>query len=382
MNELNLEEFLEKLKEIVNIDSGSYIKNGPAKVADYLVNLYEKLGLKIIKRNNDSPYGPFLEIRNHDENEKIDILFSGHMDTVFPEGTVREKPYKREENLAYGPGIADMKAGLILIYYITKFITEQNLPINFCVAINSDEEIGSNSSKQHIRKLAKNATCAFIFEPGRKNAAFVSERKGGTMYSVKFHGIPSHAGVAPEKGASAIHEMANFILEVVKLNDYENGTSLNVGLVSGGTAVNVVSEYAECCIDIRFDKIEEYEKISKKIDNLANNPKDNSVKIEINSDEVRPPLKLIPDTKKILELIEEKGRELNIDVQFVKTGGGSDGNFIADEGCITIDGAGPAGDGFHSNSEVLFINSIEERFSLLLKVIKTLAINKKIFFEN
>ena len=372
----NLNEYLEKLETLVNIDSGSRIKGGAAKVAEHMTALYESLGLTVIKKDADSIYGPCLEIRNQPNSPEIDILLSGHMDTVFPEGTVKERPFHIEDNFGYGPGIADMKSGLISMFYLVKFILEEKLPISFCVALNSDEEISSKRSQEWIKELAKKATYAFIFEPGRKNGSYVSERKGLARYEVKFHGIPAHAGVAPQNGASAIHEMAAFILEIIKLNDYANGTSINAGIVSGGTTANVICEYAQCQIDTRFDKIEVNKKIEETLKQLSENPKDKRVKISVNREGFRPPMTMSEKTKELLELMKKKAQGLNTDMTWIKTGGGSDGNFIAFEGCIVVDGVGPCGDGLHSNNEVLFLDTIESRLNILKETIKAISYKK------
>lgn len=374
MKNFSLDEYLKKLEDIVNIDSGSNIKNGPQKVAEYMTILYKNLGLNVIKRDGASEYGPCLEIRNEYKNlDEIDILFSGHMDTVFPERTTQKRPFKRAENLAFGPGVADMKAGLISMYYVVKTILEKKMPLNFCIILNSDEEISSKRSEKFIKELAKKSKYAFIFEPGRKNGSFVCERKGISKYDVKFYGISAHAGVAPENGASAINELANFILEAIKLNNYEKGTTLNVGVISGGTTVNVVSEYAECQIDTRFEQIEENNKLELALTKLADYPKDQRVKISLTREAHRPPMLMNKETEKLLLKMKEIGNSLDMDVSWVKTGGGSDGNFISFEGCIAIDGVGPSGDNYHSEKEVLFIDSIEPRLNLIIKTIEYLA---------
>lgn len=378
MNEFLAEEYLQELEKIVNIDSGSRIPGGTDKIADYFEKIYKGLGLSV-KRTQPSPeLGPCLEIRNRVDEEGIDVLLAGHMDTVFPEGTVKQRPFFREGNLAYGPGIMDMKAGLLLGYYLVKSMVESRVDISFCVAMNSDEEISSVSSQEWLKGLARKSTYAFILEPGRKNGEFVSERKGLARYVAKFQGIAAHAGVAPQDGASAVHEMGRWISALADLNNYEIGTSVNIGKVFGGTAANVVCDYADCQIDTRFCSIDESEKVKKVFDTLCNNPFDSRVLPTVSREGFRPPMTCTPMAAKLLKLLKDTGESMGIPVQWVKTGGGSDGNFIAFEGCTVVDGAGPSGEGAHSNKEFLHLDSIEPRLKLLYQTMLKLAAGKNL----
>lgn len=372
-----LSEYLGELEKVVNMDSGSRIPGGPGQVADYFEDKYRELGLTVIRHNADNEKEPCLEIWNRPESKKADILFLGHMDTVFPSGTAAERPFRQEGGFAYGPGVVDMKAGLISLYYLVKEIVTQNIDISFCVALNSDEEISSLQSMDWIRELAGKAERAVIMEPGRKNGEYVSERKGLARYSMKIDGIAAHAGVAPQDGASAIHEMAGIIIRLVSLNNYEIGTSVNIGKVSGGTSANVVCDYAECQIDTRFDNIEEHRKIEEAMRRMEADPADSRVKVTIRREGFRPPMVKTEKTEELISLMNEKGREIGITMKWVKTGGGSDGNFVAYEGCPVVDGAGPAGEGAHSNNEILQVASIEPRLRLLFETAAAIAERKR-----
>lgn len=375
MKYFNLDKYLEELECLVNIDSGSRIPGGPGKVADYLEMQYRKLGLSVIRHQFSAEVGPCLEIRNKPEAEKIDVLLSGHMDTVFPEGTVEKRPFTRKGNYAYGPGVVDMKCGLISTLYLVKEMLEEDMNLSFCVAMNSDEEISSNYSKEWLKHLAKKSEYAIVMEPGRKSGEYVCERKGLAKYHVEARGIAAHAGVAPQDGASAIHELAHLILEMTKLIDYDKGTSVNVGTISGGTGANVVSAYAECLIDTRFDAIEEQQKIESVLDELSANPTDSRVTITYTREGLRPPMIMTEKTKRLMSLMDEKGVARGMTMKWVKTGGGSDGNFISFEGCAVIDGVGPAGDGVHSDRENLQIDTIENRLEVVFETIRD--INKE-----
>lgn len=377
MKYFNLDKYLEELELLVNIDSGSRIAGGTDKVADYLENQYRKLGLSVIRHQFSEEAGPCLEIRNKPEAEKIDVLLSGHMDTVFPEGTVDKRPFRREGNYAYGPGVADMKCGLVSMLYLVKEMLEEKMDLSFCVALNSDEEISSNHSKEWLKQLAQKSEYAVVMEPGRKNGEYVCERKGLAKYHVEARGIAAHAGVAPQDGASAIHELAHLILEMTKFINYEKGTSVNVGTISGGTGANVVSAYAECLIDTRFDVIEEQEKIERALEELSANPADSRVTITYSREGFRPPMTMTEKTRRLISWMNEKGTDHGMTMKWVKTGGGSDGNFIAFEGCAVVDGTGPAGEGFHGDRELMKIDTIEKRLEVLVETMREICKEKE-----
>lgn len=375
VSEFLVEEFLQELETLVNIDSGSRIPGGTGKIADYFEEKYKGLGLSVTRRQPDQELGPCLEIHSREPAAAIDLLLVGHMDTVFPMGTAAERPFTRKGNLAYGPGIMDMKAGLLFGYYLVKYLMESGVNLSFCVALNSDEEISSVSSQEWLKGLARKSTYAFILEPGRKNGEFVSERKGLARYVAEFRGIAAHAGVAPQDGASAIHELGRWIPALIELNNYEIGTSLNVGTITGGTAANVVCDYAKCQIDTRFCSIEESDKISAAFDKLCAAPFDSRVTVSVKQEGFRPPMTCTEKAVNLLNLLKETGDTMGVPVQWVSTGGGSDGNFIAFEGCTVVDGAGPSGEGAHSNQEFLHVDSIKPRLELLYKTI--LKLEKK-----
>lgn len=372
----NLDEYIKELEHLVNIDSGSRVPGGTEQMAEYLEQCYRKLGLHVERKQFDSSVGPCLEIRNRPGTD-VDVLLVGHMDTVFPDGTARKRPFRREEMLAYGPGVVDMKCGLVSMLFLVREILENKLDLSFCAALNSDEEISSNFSKEWLKALAGSASYAMVMEPGRTNGAYVCERKGLARYKVEARGIAAHAGVAPQDGASAIHELARLITKAAELTDYEKGTSVNVGLMSGGTGANVVSEYAECQIDTRFDSIEENQRIEQVLERLRQDTLNARVTLSVSREGFRPPMTMTEETKKVMGWMDQAGSALGMDVKWVKTGGGSDGNFIAFEGCTVIDGTGPAGDGAHSQNEILQIDTVEPRLELLFETMKRICQEKE-----
>lgn len=364
MYHFNLDEYLADLEFLVNIDSGSRIPGGTTRVAAFFEEKYIALGLTVKKLSFSEDLGPCLEIRNKPDT-KPEVLFLGHMDTVFPKGEAEKRPFTRIGDHAFGPGVADMKGGLLSTFYLVRQLIAENADLSFCIALNSDEEISSITSQDWIKSLARTASFALVMEPGRKNGEYVVERKGLARYIVQVEGVAAHAGVAPQNGASAIHELAKLITAAAALNNYAIGTSINVGVISGGTVANVVCDHAECQIDTRFEEIEEHIKFEEQIKELAATPSDPRVSISYKRAGFRPPMRKTAATEQIMKVMKDLGEKLGITVQWVKTGGGSDGNFVAFEGCLVIDGAGPTGDKVHSPEEVLRVDSIEPRIRLL-----------------
>ncbi|TCO70741.1 M20 family metallopeptidase [Marinisporobacter balticus] len=373
MYKLDLTKYLKELELLVNIDSGSTTPKGIEKVAEFFKNKYAQMGWFVKMHKFDEALGPCLEARNIDQKE-IDLLLIGHMDTVFPEGTAKERPFTIKGDIAYGPGVVDMKSALLSMYYVLEslnFNKFEKLPA-ICVALNSDEEISSIYSKEWIKELAKKSKYAVVLEPARKNGALVKERKGILKYNIEFTGVAAHAGANPQDGISAITELGYWIGELDKLNDLEAGTTVNVGVVSGGTVPNVVAEKANAVVDVRFKTENAMKKVEEAVEKLAKNPKLNGIKINITKPGFRPPMKVSKEMGKLYKIIDGIGETLNIHIEWVATGGGSDANLTAFMGVPTVDTLGPVGGGAHGIHEYLEINSIEPRVNLLREFMITL----------
>ena len=291
------------------------------------------------------------------------------MDTVFPKGTAAERPYREEGNLAYGPGVADMKAGLILAIHLAQRLREERPGLRICFAFNSDEEIGSGRSKTWLQGLAKHTRYAFVFEPGRLNNGFVRSRKGGADLEVSFQGIAAHAGVAPEKGANALVEMARWITELTALQDFDAGTSITAGIASGGTAVNVVAEHAQVKLDIRFKNPGEIERIRETVSRLQQNPVVSGVSAGVVFKDVVMPMNPSEVTEQLMEKMNQAASGLGQSICWIDTGGVSDANHIASLGVPTLCGCGPVGNDMHSSGEYLELDTIEKRLELMYRLI-------------
>jgi glutamate carboxypeptidase len=378
-SDFDLATYLEDLQYLVNIDSGSYDTEGVAQVAEFFSQRFSALGWKVKLHQFDSSVGPCVEIVNGDQNQ-YDVLLMGHMDTVFKKGTTQERPFMIKDGKALGPGVNDMKAGLLQIYYTLRALHAENALVDasICIALNCDEEISSKYSRNWLETLAKKSRYVLVLEAARQDGNLVNKRKGVGRYTIDFTGIEAHSGVDHQSGKSAIEELAHWILALHEKTNYATGTTVNVGKVSGGSAVNVVAGQAKAEVDVRFYDLKEAEMIDQLIHSLAANPKVSGIKAVVSGGVTRPPM--IPSEKTLMlcNAVEIIGSQVGIKVGWTATGGGSDGSFAAIMGVPTLDGLGPIGGGSHGPQEYLLIDSIEPRFCLLCEIVKYIVNQKSV----
>jgi len=292
-------------------------------------------------------------------------LLLGHCDTVWPVGTLTTMPFTIEDNIIRGPGVFDMKGGLVQMVFALKSLSELQLkpilaPI---VLINSDEEIGSSESEPHIIDLAKVVERVFVLEPalglsGRLKTA----RKGVGQYEIRVFGRAAHAGLDPEKGISAVLELSHIIQKLFAMNDFEKGISVNVGLVEGGLRPNVVAPTSRAMVDVRVPSAEYADEVEQKI--LGLEPSLPGVNIAIEGKFDRPPLEPTPANRFLWNKARNLGKALNLDLEEGMAGGASDGN-LTSQHVATLDGLGAVGDGAHAAHEFIFLNKMVERSALL-----------------
>lgn len=376
MKDFSLDAYLADLKELCAIDSGHFHAEGTRKVAEFFEKRYQELGFSTEIRYYDeteNDFAPVLIVRNGNE-EHVDVMFVAHMDTVFPVGTADKRPFMVDEaGLGHGPGCVDCKGGALSIYYLLKSMQQEGeLHFSFAVILNSDEERGSVYSRACFEEFAKISDYCLVFEPGRPKGEYVSTRKGGRNYILKCHGIAAHSGVEPEKGASAILELARWANELYTLTDYEGGTTINIGRFDGGGDNGAVPDYAECTISFRHLREEAPEKLEEMFEKMRTAPFDSRTSIEVVRKSVRPPMMPNDRSTDLFAKLEEAGKENGTPTELLVTGGGSDGNWIAPFGVATLDGCGPCGGKLHTDEEFLQTWTVEPRLdtmrSLLLKV--------------
>jgi len=366
-------EMLQLIEQIVNIDSGSYVKKGVDQVGSILKEKYEELGF-IVEVIEESEFGNNLIIQ-HKNAKDPKIILVAHMDTVFPEGTVAKRPFYIEGTRAYGPGVVDMKASQIELIYAIKALQSigSNCIENIQIILNGDEEVGSITSRPLIEKHSIGKEYALIMEPARKDGSLVTARRGGGRYDIIVKGVAAHSGIEPEKGRSAIEELAYKIIQLHQLNDHEKGISVNVGLIEGGTSVNTVSANAVAHVDIRISEMEQASYLEEKIKEICSKTVVSGTEIHLEGSINRPPMVFNHKSEHLLHIIENVGGEIGIKVKNTATGGGGDASFTSATGVATIDGLGPVGGNAHSEEEYLEINTLPERTLLLAKTIERLS---------
>lgn len=369
-------EMLLLLERLVNIDSGSMDKKGIDAIGNLLKQEYEKIGF-LVETIQQDVQGNHLVIRHRDVKE-AEIMAVAHMDTVFAKGTAKVRPFTVREGRAYGPGVIDMKASHVLLLYALKALLEKGQAglENIVIILTSDEEIGSHTSRALIEAHTEKKKYALIMEPARQNGALVTARRGAAEYALYVTGRAAHSGIAPESGRSAIEELAQKIIQLHRLSDYEKGFSVNVGIVEGGNTVNTVAPSAVAHVDVRFSDMEQAVWLENQIYDICAVPDVEGTTIEVKGGIERPPMVKNDQTIQLLEVIKSVGSELGITIKDMATGGGSDASFTSAKGIATIDGLGPIGGNAHSEEEYLEVESLIERTELLAKVIHRLT-NKK-----
>jgi len=358
-------EFL--LSTIVNIDSGTYDYGGTARVMQTLTVNLKEIGYQVdIKKVSETPN---LVAKKFGTGEKK-ILLIGHADTVFEKGTALSRPYKAEGDKILGPGVADMKAGLVTIIYALKALESIKFTNyrEITIIIGGDEEIGSPSSRHIYENEAIDADACFVFEPARADGSLVSARKGVGVFNLTLQGIPAHAGEAPEKGASAVKELAHKILALEKLNELYEGVTVTVGIIGGGTRMNIIPEKASAEIDVRLPDVKTANEVIDKIREIGSKAVDDRVQVILEGGLNRPPMAKTAGTENLLKIARDIGSILDIEIKDITTGGGSDGNFIATLVPV-LDGMGPAGGNYHRADEFIYRKSLLEKTKLAALVL-------------
>lgn len=292
-------------------------------------------------------------------------LLLGHYDTVWPVGTLAERPFTVNGNTMHGPGTFDMKAGLAQIVIALGAIRDLGLttPVMPIVFVNADEEIGSRTSTRYVRWLAQHADRALVMEPALgQRGAIKTERKGIGRFTVTVYGKAAHAGLDPEAGASAILELSHVIQKLFALNDVERGITVNVGTIDGGIQPNVIAPHSKAVVDVRVPTVEAGDEIERTIHAFQATTPD--VRLHIEGAIGRPAMQATPRNRRLWDVAQEAGAALGLELHQARAGGGSDGN-TASQYTATLDGLGAVGDGAHAVHEHLLIDETLQRIALL-----------------
>jgi glutamate carboxypeptidase len=356
--------FLADLERLVNLDCGSYTRDGVNEVAAWVAAFLARLGGEVTRHPDpDGTLGDTVEAVFRGEPAGPRALLIGHTDTVFPEGTAAARPFAIADGIARGPGVTDMKSGLLtLLYGLEAALTVGPPPFErLTVIANPDEEIGSPASTPHIERVARASDVAFSLECARANGDIVSSRKGTGDYVITVNGRAAHAGVEPEKGRSAILAAAHLVVGLHGLNGRWPGVTCNVGVIEGGIRPNVVAERAVLQVDLRAVDRASMEAADAAIRALAAAPAVPEVTIDVDLRHRHWPMEKLPGAGRLVELTQGLAGDLGFEVRDTATGGASDANTTAGLGVPSLDGLGPIGGMDHSPAEWLDLTSVVPR---------------------
>ena len=370
--------YQQELAYLVNIDSSSSEPVGSDKVADFFKKQYEQLGWQVESLNLAPSIGHCLKITNGPASH-YDVLLLAHLDTVFPLGTAAKRPFSLEGNRAMGPGVIDCKGGALSALHVLRAMHKQGQlkDKHICVFLNTDHEgIGSCYSKTVNQELSKVSDCVLVLECARANGNLVYQRKGIARYHLTVKGRSAHAGVDYENGRNAIEELAHWIIALQGATDLSKETTVNVGLVEGGTVINAVPGLAKAAVDVRYYDKTEITRIEELMEELKAHPHVPDTQVKIEGGITRPPMLPSEKTGQLMKLIETQGKRVGVTFGWTASGGGSDGSFSADAGAPTIDGMGPIGGGAHTDGEYMEWNSVIPRAKLLIAVLEEILHGK------
>jgi len=299
------------------------------------------------------------------------LLVLGHYDTVYAAGTLKSMPFRVASGRAYGPGIFDMKAGIVQALFALQALRHANLDLRKRIVFlwTSDEEIGSDSSRKLIESEARRSDAVFVLEPSfGPRGLLKTARKGVGEAELIVHGRASHAGLAPEEGINAIHELALQLLRIGKWSNFRRGVSIHAGIVEGGTRTNVIPERARAVLDLRALRVSDMRRLERRLRALR--PFHKGARLEVTGGFDRPPLERKVSAN-LFARAKSLANEMNLPLGECTAGGGSDGNFTAALGIPTLDGLGAVGDGAHSSGEHIFIKTMPARAALLAALLAT-----------
>lgn len=362
---------IDRLRTIVEFETPSSEKAHVDRLIDYLQGELEGRGAEVERRPQDD-FGDLLVARFAGPSAGDPLLVMTHIDTVWPVGTLDRIPFSIEGDVGRGPGIYDMKASVAMMLTALDILSElgtSHRPITWL--INTEEEVGSPVSRPVIEELARESAYVLCLEPPvPPDDALKTERKGVGMFTMRTHGRAAHAGADHQEGISAIEELARQIQWLHTLTDYDKGTTVNVGVIEGGTKRNVVAAEASALIDLRVTSMAEAKRVVPIIQGAK--PRLEGAEVTVTGELNRPPMERSPHVLEAFERAKAIGAELGQDIHESSTGGGSDGNFTAAIGRPTIDGLGCPGHGAHADDEHIEVKKLAPRTALIAALLADL----------
>jgi len=366
-------ELLDLTRELVETESPSGDQSGSQAVVSVLESAAKRIAaVHSIERIPANAFGEHLKISAFAQAPEAPVVLLGHTDTVHPRGATQARPWRKEDNRIYGPGIFDMKSNCALALEILRALQLSNVlakrPVN--LLLTCDEESGSPSGRDLVEAEGKNARAVLVLEPSASGGCVKTSRKGTGMFTIEVHGRAAHAGLDPEKGINAVLELARQTINLSALNDPSAGTNVTVTVVRGGTHSNVVPDKATAEIDVRFTSTEAAQILEQKI--LSLKPVDDHAQVIVSGGINRPPLERTAAVQELYAQARNIASWLDFDLGEASVGGGSDGNFVGALGTPVLDGLGIEGDGAHAAHEHIMIDNIPVRGAMLAALIASL----------
>ena len=359
------------LRQAVEIESPTTSKAGVDRLARFFVRQLKTLHATVRLLPHPTAGSCVCAELWGDIGRRKPILLLGHLDTVWPTGTLTHMPFRVRGGRAYGPGILDMKSGIVCALWAVRALQRLGInpagPVRFF--LNPDEETASVAFRQRLLEEARAARAVLVLEPSGPGGTLKIARKGVGKFRVTVHGRSAHAGVDPEHGVNAISELVRQLLRLEKLASPRRGLTLNVGVIQGGTRTNVIPETAWAVLDVRIPLLRDQSPIERKV--YALKPVNPQARLEITGGINRPPMER-KMAKALFRRARELGHELGMNLGGISTGGGSDGNFTAALGIPTLDGLGGVGSGGHARHEHIVVSELPRRAALLAALIASL----------
>ena len=368
-----LPQMLATLRTFVEAESPSLEKDHAVRCCGIIAEEWRKHGVRV-ERLAQKERGDHLRITYWPNKARSSgqLLVLGHYDTVYSSGTLRQLPLRVSAGKAYGPGTFDMKAGIVQALYALQALQETNTALRKRLVFlwTSDEEIGSESSRKLLESEARRSDAVLVLEPSfGPRGLLKTARKGVGQAELIVHGRASHAGLAPQEGVNAIHELAQQLTRIEKWNDHRRGVTINAGIIEGGTRTNVIPERARAVLDLRALRVSDMRSLEDRLRDLR--PFQKGAKLDVTGGFDRPPLERRMSAS-LFARAQLLAKQMNLALDECTVGGGSDGNFTAALGIPTLDGLGAVGDGAHSAHEHIIVNTLPVRAALLAALLSSI----------
>jgi glutamate carboxypeptidase len=368
------ERFFGELEEFVSLETPSGDKRALDAFADMLAAKVRQIAGARVDLVQDEANGAHLRAVWCRESDRAPVLLLGHYDTVWPAGTLDRMPFRTDGDRAYGPGILDMKAGLLQGLWALSTYRDRGGDRPIVLVVNSDEEVGSESSRSLIEAEARRCAFALVLEPALDDGRLKTSRRGLARYRITVTGRASHSGLAPGAGVNAIDELCELLPQITKLADPLLDTDVNVGLIEGGTRFNVVAGHAGCEIGVRARTRAEHDRIARALAELR--PRRQGVSIDVGGGPLWPPMEPTPSTEHLGRQAAALAAELGFGLGTGHAGGASDGCHCAAVGAPVLDGLGAVGGGAHAEDEHIRLPEIPRRIALLVRLLETGAVTR------